>query len=166
MAFIFFLHSGRSPRHYVPRDNGFCHRHCERSAPRHCEAVKPRQSFFCAVRCIITAVDPHVTTFLGMTVVVIVIARGLLLVIARLLSRGNLHLCFVIARVVRPVATLRLSQGQNQTCLNYALAEQWRPKVNLHLCRSLHHHSGRSPRRSTPRDDGLFILKRTFFLPT
>ena len=43
--------------------------------------------------------------------------------------RGLLPL--VIARVARPVATLRLSREHNQTCLNYAEAEQGRPKVNL-----------------------------------
>ena len=38
----------------------------------------------------------------------------------------------VIARRAMPdVATLRLSREQNQACLNYAEAEQGRPKVNL-----------------------------------
>ena len=69
-------YSGRSPRHYVPRDDGAYSVIARVSRPvaisRHCEAVKPWQS---VVRCLVTAVDPHVTAFLGMTVVVIVIAR-------------------------------------------------------------------------------------------
>ena len=44
------------------------------------------------------------------------------------------------------VATLRLSREQNQAHLNYAEAEQGRPKVNLHL------DDRRSPRRFAPRD--------------
>ena len=40
----------------------------------------------------------------------------------------------VIARRTMPdAATLRLSREQNQACLNYAVAEQGRPKVNLIL---------------------------------
>ena len=46
------------------------------------------------------------------------------------------------------VATLRLSREQNQARLNYAEAEQGRPKVNLIL------DNRRSPRRFAPRGDG------------
>ena len=54
----------------------------------------------------------------------------------------------VIARRALPdVATLRLSREQNQARLNYAEAEQGRPKVNLML------DNRRSPRRFAPRDD-------------
>ena len=53
------------------------------------------------------------------------------------------------AGVVATVGTLRLSRGRSQTRLNYAEAEQGRPKVNLPLflrdC-----HVGHSP----PRNDG------------
>ena len=47
---------------------------------RHCEGVSPWQSSF--VPCLITKVDPHVVSLLGMTLVYPVIARAL--------ARGNL----------------------------------------------------------------------------